>query len=301
MNGSDGHSNETTPEVVQSDLRPFGYDVILQLGCKHGKEANHRLELIDTGELTFDEMLGTIDRIFDVHARDLEIMRLDLAVDVPAIPVRFFQEHTRIKYKRWMQNFGIIPTSVMGMRGIQTLTFGKRPNLIRIYDKVAEYREQYRKLLRRFSPGAEPPTFEQCFGIPSEGFVLTRVERQMGGARIPSQLSTVRELKNCIKIDPFDAIDLIAGAEPEPDPRNSFMELCTGLYLQHLALRDGMQTLNAFINRHSKRNRKWVIDKFAEFLPKRHELGFTRDTLLQLYRESATKQFSSRELRLEVF
>lgn len=39
------------------DMRPFGYEAIVHLCCKHGKVANHKLELLETGRKTFAELV----------------------------------------------------------------------------------------------------------------------------------------------------------------------------------------------------------------------------------------------------
>src|SRR5215469_9644621 len=96
----------------------------------------------------------------------------------------------------------------MGKGGIQTLYFGKRPNVIRIYDKVAEYKSQYAKLLRDKEDGAVP-TFEEFCGL-KETDVITRVERQMGG-KIPEQFSTVEQLRTLDTYGPFDNLKIMVG------------------------------------------------------------------------------------------
>src|SRR6266446_1471864 len=142
-------------------------------------------------------MKEDVEQVFQVDAEKLSIMRLDLAVDVPGISVSWFAEHTRVRHKRWLARLGVIDTSEMGNREIQTLYYGKRPNVIRIYNKVEEYRAQYQRILRRVPPGVTPPTFADLFRVFEFGHILTRVERQMGGGRIPAAVATVGDLRNC--------------------------------------------------------------------------------------------------------
>jgi hypothetical protein len=148
------------------DLRPYSYNSILHYGCRHGKERNHKLELVDTGVMTLAEMKADIERVFLGDAGKLSIMRLDLAVDIEGIGLPWFAEHIRVQYKRWLARLGVIDAAEMGSREIQTLYFGKRPNVIRIYNKLEEYRAQYQRMLRRVPPGAAAPTFEECFHVP---------------------------------------------------------------------------------------------------------------------------------------
>lgn len=76
------------------DLRPYGYNAILHHTCLHGKPAdigqqgprgNHKLELIDTGMMSYEDMLEEIEYVFRTNAKRLSIMRLDLAVDIEGI------------------------------------------------------------------------------------------------------------------------------------------------------------------------------------------------------------------------
>ena len=64
---------------------------------------------------------------------------------------------------------------------VETVYFGKRPNCYRIYDKIAEFRYQFARL--KPDEGLEKPPFEELYGYPETGVILTRVERQIGGGR----------------------------------------------------------------------------------------------------------------------
>jgi hypothetical protein len=277
-----------------ADLRPFSTDAILHYSCRHGTEHNHKLELVDTGKMTLLEMKQDIRKIFQVNPDELFIMRLDLAVDVEGVGVPWFAEHTRVRYKRWLAKLGVIDTTEMGNRAIQTLYYGKRPNVIRIYNKVEEYRTQYQRILRRVPPGITPATFEEQFGVPEFGHILTRVERQMGGGRIPNALATVGYLQYCADFNPFDGIEFISGGRAEPDPRDyTFMEYSTGMHLRHLAESEGMQAAMSYITRHSKRNKKWALKKFGDFLPVPSKEDLTAARLFELFQRSVTAQFQT--------
>jgi hypothetical protein len=189
--------------------------------------------------MTLAGMRNNIQRVFEVDPETLSVMRLDLAVDVEGIGVPWFAEHTRVRYKRWLAELGVIDAVEMGNRRVQTLYYGKRPNVIRIYDKVEEYRVQYQRILRNVPPDIEPPTFEDCFRLPEQR-IVTRLERQMGGGRIPSELATVRDLRYCADFNPFDCLEFLSGGRPLPDPEDySFMEYSTGMHLRHLAETQG--------------------------------------------------------------
>ena len=219
---------------------------------------------------------------------------MDLAVDIEGVPVRWFQARVKAKHKQYVANFGSAEFVEMGKGGIQTLYFGKRPNLYRIYDKVAEYRQQHAKLLRKLPKNEPKPEFQELYGIPERGYVLTRVERQFG-AEIPEALATVAGLTNLANFHPFAKLKILTGGEKEPNPENySFMEYCTGMYLREMAQREGMHVALKFISKYSKRNTKWVLEKFREFLPEEHTGKFMNTAYLdEAFRCSVMRQLAA--------
>ena len=86
--------------LAVGDLRPFGYEAILHAHCRHG-DGNFKLELIDTGKSSLASLVHEIERVFEVDGRQMEISRLDLAADIPDVPVPWFIDHVRAKRKRW--------------------------------------------------------------------------------------------------------------------------------------------------------------------------------------------------------
>lgn len=292
INRSTFHRSQHYASVA--DLRLVGIDAILHMHCTHGEERNHKLELIDTGEKSYSEMISLIESLFNVDARKLGVMRLDLAADVSGVSVAWFHAHTRIKYKRLQASLGSLPVMEIGKRSIETLYYGKRPNLFRIYDKLNEYHTQYKKevrALQKINPDVTPPTFEERFRISENVYVLTRVEREMGGGRIPDQLKTVGDLANCPKFEPFDRLEFVTMGTPEPDPKNySFTDWAAGMYLREKAEREGMQTVLGFIRRQSNRNTGWALKKFGPFLPAQGDTALTYGQLQRLYVESVSAQ-----------
>src|SRR5207253_579408 len=98
------------------------------------------------------------------------------------------------------------------------------------------------------NPDLVIPSFEKLYGIPSGTHILTRVERQMGGGRIPPILATVGDLPRCIEMNPFDSLEFISGGLSEPDPNHyPFTEYCAGMFLRRMAEEQGMQAVMNFI------------------------------------------------------
>jgi hypothetical protein len=177
------------------DLRGYGFNARLNLLCRGDSNVgNHKLELIDVGKMSRPQILQEIAGIFDVDAYSLEVMRADYAVDLTHLPVQWFRESVRVEHKRHRAAvMGERYYSEKGTGDIQTLYFGKRPNTIRIYDKLAEYMHRYRTMVRYLGKDVELPSFESLYGISNQGSILTRVERQIGG-RIPAEIGTLRQV-----------------------------------------------------------------------------------------------------------
>jgi hypothetical protein len=94
---------------------------------RHGKAGDHKLELIDTDGMSFPRMLHEIERVFDIDARSLEIMRIDLCLDIPDVPVSWFNEHMRIRWKRNGTDFFELKNSRHRKQEIETVYYGSRP------------------------------------------------------------------------------------------------------------------------------------------------------------------------------
>lgn len=231
--------------TLTGDLRAYGYDAILHLHCMHG-QGNHKLELLDTGKRGFSFLLGDCERIFDIDPLKCGVMRVDCATDVPDVGVLWFHQRARVRWKQFANEIGemcmeppsanaSLPYSQMGKREIQTLYFGKRPNCYRIYDKVAEWRAEYRRLRGRDSaalarrmmsagataeeiewrfkneglnPDADESvrSFEGIYGVPESGYTLTRCERQIGGGQVPTIPATGKPAKEWERLDTIAAL-----------------------------------------------------------------------------------------------
>lgn len=277
------------------DLRPYGIEAVLHSHCKFGKEGSHKVELIDTGRRSFAFLVNEIAQIFQINPMGLEIMRVDLTADVPAVPVCFFQDCLRAAYKQVTNDIeNLEKFTRMGRGDVQTMYLGRRPNLFRIYNKIAELKREYSALVRKIPNGEPVPTFEDLYAYPAEGFLLTRVERQIGGSRVPAEISTVGLLRdNALNFDPFERLEFIAGGHPEPDPDD--YDLTT--YLAGTGLRTkieqlGMQRVRRLINKRSPRNAARTLKRFRDFLPV-DPTEFVIPPLRDLYQESVRRQLAA--------
>lgn len=277
------------------DLRPFGIDALLHAYNKHTESRDHKLELIETGKKSYSDINRDIESVFDINPDKLRVMRVDLCADVFGTHVSWFQPRARIRYKRFAREIGDLKYEQMGERCIQTLVAGKRPNMFRIYDKVAKCMVDFCKRSRKVSPDAEPLDFQKEYGFLPDT-VMTRVERQIGGGRIPDQLSNfgslVREAPN---FNPFAPLEIVGGSScsmPGLDDCE-FIEWLVGTRLNELRDEWGMQQLRSVMNRKTKGNASRILERYDRFLPSEQVAAVTADKLSEIYRESVIKQLAA--------
>lgn len=201
-----------------------------------------------------------------------------------------------MQHKRWRAAIsGDAFYSEMGTGGIQTLYFGKRPNLIRIYDKQAEYRNAYKKLVGKLGKDVEPPSFEAVYGIQTPERALTRVERQIGG-RVPKEVATLGDvMEHHANLRPFTKLRILEHATQLPKSSEmSFETYCTAMFLRRMAGEDGMQATDTFLAVNSSGNAGWARRKYSRYLPSASDpLSVTNEGLQQRFAESLHRQLAA--------
>jgi hypothetical protein len=314
------------------DLRPLGYDVRLSLFSTNPKsDGNHKLEIMRAGDHSLKQNIAEIERIFYINpfkmprsmklripgdqagqyedVASLPVRRADLAADVPEHDVLWFKDRMRVQFKQFGAKIGkmdlakvgeaeggkyVVEYAEMGMKGIQTLYFGKRPNCIRVYDKTAERFNDYRKVVRRASPDAELPTFEQSYGFAPDT-VLTRVERMMG-ASVPRAINTLDRLqKNAADFNPFERIRLSTDGKPLP----SLYDYDKITYLAGLKAREwiesnGYDWFFKWCNQDGNRNGHRVLARLRDFIPMDEgDEMISAVELYERYRQSVSRQLAA--------
>jgi hypothetical protein len=288
--------------LAVADLRSSGHDAILHTYCKFGK-GDHKVELIDTGIRSFGYLLDQISGIFSVNPSALEVIRVDLAADVPGVSVPWFLSHARGKFKRF-HNVGTgLEYQQLGQKGIQTLYLGKRPNLYRIYDKVAELQHQYRKLLRQLDD-VEIPALYSFYGIWPDS-VLTRVERQIGGGKIAEQIkitrttgiarvSTLGELLTYApEFNPFINLELNQSAlPPQPIDFSDVNQYMAVMWSRSVIPLWGMHGFRQWLNQHTNGNASRWLKRYGHWLcdADSETSGISSADLYERYRDSVSKQ-----------
>lgn len=239
------------------NLAQYGMDSILHF-CQR-RDGNHKLQITDTGMKTLPQIFSEITKAFEVDPMSLEIMRIDLAVDVRGYRVEFFRRRVRVSHKRFSSEYGRF---MLERTNVETLYFGKRPNVVRIYDKTAERRAEYQRLVRKAKNPL--PTFQARYGhLESE--ILTRVERQYGGGRIPKQIATLRSLQeNILRLNPFGSLQFLPGTISEESVNQlSGDAFIKGQGLLRLVERHGFSGMRRLLDKKTGRNTRRLLAQIS--------------------------------------
>jgi hypothetical protein len=281
-----------------TNLRPVGIDALLHYSLKRKENDPHegesKLELLDTGTKGYSDLVAQVEETLECPADDLDIMRIDLCADMYGVPVEWFLPRLRVRFKRIAHEFGIPKYQRIGKAGIQTISAGRRPNIVRAYDKVAECKDQLRKLQRRRSRDADELTLEREFGI-SETEVITRVERQFGGHRIPSDIDCFGRLSRLPEFNPFTNIEICNGTGAKvPTIHECGLDAwLSGSMLHQLQIEMGEQQFRRWLSVNSAGNAARYRKRFASFLQPEGDDLLTNETIFQTYRESVMKQLAA--------
>jgi len=278
------------------DLRPYGIDAVLHERCRY--DPHSKLELAGVRCMSAEQIRTEIERLYACQADLLKVMRIDLFADVFDYPVWWFRRNTWVKSKRTVSEFGPHATSSAQVcesafeNRIETLYFGRRPTLFRIYDKGSTLRIKYAKEAKQAPACVELPSFAERFGH-SEDRIRTRVEHQLSGSNVPHQLSTLGLLfENAAEYDPFATLMM----SPIPEPCLIPTEGDAAAYLQCVGLaclikERGRAATTMMLNRKSGRNAARYMRRLDEFV----QANSTADipNLLAAYRHGITAQIGA--------
>ena len=141
-------------DLRDTDLK---VDALWHMQSRHG--AHHdKIELLHTGEKVWDDMYTALGSIYAGSPDELPVRRADLCADTD-IGIDWYVRSVRCDRKRIERQFGEIQLldgegkrvdfMEVAKRKVETVQFGNRPNVTRIYDKVAETADRYEKAKRR--------------------------------------------------------------------------------------------------------------------------------------------------------
>jgi len=271
------------------DLRPFNIDAVLHAYFKRSGARNHKLEILDAGGKSLEQIGQTISAVFDVDVDRLEPMRLDFAADMFGVPVLHLHDSLRVKFKRSSDERGELDYAVVGGRKLEYFRYGKAPNCVRVYDKPAECKSRFGAILKRANRDAEPPTFTDIFGFAEET-IMTRVERQAGGSRPIKELPNFRSLSNAGDYDPFKSLVLLPRTFAFPDPKqHGETRTLKVLGIKALIDRLGYQGARAILNTNG--NAKRIMDEYDTYLAETGSLsGLSVGRIIESYQKSVRQQ-----------
>jgi hypothetical protein len=303
-----------------ADLRgDFGIDAIVHLNLRFGRPT-HKVEIIDAGQKSLQEMAEILVCLFDVDPWSLQLMRVDLAADIEGVPVSWFQANAYVSRKQFSSRIEKshdeeVQFVKMANAQAETIYAGKRPKLMRIYNKTSELKLQHRReemACERFNRRMEKMgmTQEQNFYgaryvLPfaefckqqghdyRPGSIVTRIENQIGG-RLPAGLQTFSDLRFAHDYQPFQCLTL---AKTEgvinwdaPPPGVSTRNWMAALGLRALVQAHGsLQSARSIIYKHSNGNGKRVLETLEESMPGALP-SITIDQIQESYRQSTMAQ-----------
>lgn len=154
---------------------------------------------------------------------------------------------------------------------------------------------QFRRMVRKCSKDADPLDFEAEFGFKPD-VVLTRVERQFGGGRIPEAVSTFGKLVYAPSFNPFDVLEITGdtGAHlPTVQECDSVTEYLAGMELNRMVSQMGLQSVRRWLNRASQGNGARTLKRLHRFLPGSSTGSVTVEHLFEIYRASTTRQLAA--------
>jgi hypothetical protein len=281
-----------------TDLRPVGIDANLHFSLKRKEndphEGEHKLELMDTGFKSFNSLVTQVENTIEQSSEDLDILRIDLCADVPEVPVDWFLPRIRVKFKRISYEMGNLKYKRIGKAGIQTISAGKRPNIVRVYDKVEEYKVQLSKKRRKQSRDSDELTLKSEFGI-SEKATITRVERQFGRRDIPRHISCFGLLSRLPDFDPFTNIEILNGTGASvPTLKKCGLDIwLSGTRLREIQDEIGKQAFHRWLSANSSGNAARYLKRYGDFLQPDGPNLLTREKLVEIYRASVINQLAA--------
>ena len=266
------------------DLRQHGFSAMLYLDSR--RCGSNKLVMNRVGGMPYKNVLAEIGALFDSDVLDFTVMRVDMAVDVVDYPVQWFKDHVAVRRRQCRGEIGTISYQTNVRRGVETLYFGKRPNLFRIYDKIAQLRTEghRRNRLGALSHPVEEPWTEMT--------TVTRIERQYGGSRIPEQLATLGKIQaDALKINPFEPLEFLFRAFASIPADLSGSAFLKALGLRTLVEDQGMQGAIAELNRRTGGKGIRLIGNVQNHMSRDEPV--VPPNLVEMYRQSLASQLGA--------
>jgi hypothetical protein len=289
---SNGGTNHNKQQYYSGMItEPFGLPATVHV--QHEITGHSKVQFLDVPSRTLLECIEVVSRLCEADPFSLPVVRLHLGCDVPDVPVSWFRNSMRVKYRQNSEVFGRI-TNESFKNGVQTLYFGAKNNGVTVYDKSAERRNDYRS--RKLKAGrsgldGDLPSFESLYGF-SDDSVITRIERKYANGKIPPELSTVgRLIANARQFDPFTNICLCQQANKKPDLEIVGMRLYRKAVTWMAEVEEyGLGEAYKRLSKYTHGNAKREFEQINAWLDVHTEPPVTHERLLALYQEGIDRQ-----------
>ena len=237
----------------KTDIRPLGIKAVLLRYCRFN--ATHKLSIVGVSQMKIQDVAELLVKVFDCNPWEIRLSRVDFAIDLRNVGMNWIRAHVRVPYKRWRDERGFDERS-KGLKQGKTLYIGSNADLFRFYDKHAQ-------LVERFGTGA------LGFDGPDVGSPLTRIERQLRTAQIPSAISTLAKLsKNAHTFNPFAPLWIARGGKVDPRVGDySVRRTLEGAGLRHWIEKHGFAKTWEMLNTVSRGNARRIVSRLADFIP----------------------------------
>jgi hypothetical protein len=244
---------------------------ILHIWNKRGT-TYRKFAFVNASRLRASQMTSILRELFEDDASNFPITRIDFAVDLIGIPISWFRERLIASRKRFSSEYG---RSTSGeFIQFQTLYLGKRPNCIRIYDKIAQTQGS-----------ANSAAGLEC---------VTRVERQCGNSGVPRSLTTFGKLKNATDFNPFAPLRTLSLlGRSGPETCGNITTMLARIGFETLSSRLGAQATTQFMNAHSAGNAARIRKRLGV-----HDVAACErlPDLLRIFREMVRRQLEVDDL-----
>jgi hypothetical protein len=172
-------------------------------------QQHFKIDFTKTRLLTADDLICRVQELFSIsasRATALRVAKIDFAADLVGTPVEWFKTYCRVRSKRHTKTYET--QEIENEKGVETVIFGKRPDIYRIYNRRAE---------KRARSGEDLVVMSIFRNTTGPWRILTRVERQCTSRAIPRTLATLGALlENAAKFDPFDRLVCAANTACAP-------------------------------------------------------------------------------------
>jgi hypothetical protein len=146
----------------------------------------------------------------------------------------------------------------------------------------------------RSVPENQPPSFEEWSGL-DEMRICTRVERQIGGGRIPYAFDRLGKLTQIEGFNPFSTMVIDPGGSEIPKRADYHLnDWMAGLHYRRMIQEDGYDAASRWLRKQAGPHAARALEQYKPFVPCLG-VGITSEALYAKFRESVRGQLCPSE------